>query len=145
MSGDKTTTAPCPYLNGLTSQCRKCHMEGSIRTRDPVRHADRRRDLLRCARARNPEIYRQREREASRKRKRTEHSAARNLLNAAVRRGDIVRDSVCRRCGAETKLQGHHEDYSKPLEVVWLCSECHGKAHRKVSAPDAPRGLAVVR
>lgn len=32
----------------------------------------------------------------------------------------------CTDCGKETSdLERHHEDYTKPLEVVWLCSPCH--------------------
>lgn len=30
----------------------------------------------------------------------------------------------------KAKLHRHHEDYSKPTEIVWLCSACHGARHR---------------
>ena len=33
------------------------------------------------------------------------------------------------RCGV-VKVQAHHEDYTKPLEVTWLCSACHAKVHK---------------
>lgn len=36
----------------------------------------------------------------------------------------------CQRCG-EKRSEAHHPDYSKPLEVVWLCHPCHMKEHRK--------------
>jgi ribosomal protein S27AE len=36
----------------------------------------------------------------------------------------------CERCGA-TVAQMHHDDYSKPLAVRWLCGRCHGIEHRK--------------
>src|SRR6266851_7628737 len=35
----------------------------------------------------------------------------------------------CEICGV-TPAQGHHEDYSKPKEVRWLCRQHHGEAHR---------------
>ena len=34
----------------------------------------------------------------------------------------------CEVCGKE-KSQGHHEDYSKPLDVVWLCIRHHQDRH----------------
>lgn len=44
----------------------------------------------------------------------------------AIRDGKLVRQP-CRRCGA--KAQAHHKDYSKPLEVDWLCSRHHIMEH----------------
>jgi hypothetical protein len=40
-------------------------------------------------------------------------------VRSAVRAGRLVR-AACETCGA-TKTQGHHDDYSKPLDVRWLC------------------------
>lgn len=53
---------------------------------------------------------------------------ARHLLQAAVRRGGIIRKD-CEHCGAK-KTDGHHSDYSKPLDVIWVCRPCHMKLHR---------------
>jgi hypothetical protein len=36
----------------------------------------------------------------------------------------------CEVCGATEKLQRHHPDYSKPLEVQILCAHCHIVKHR---------------
>ena len=51
-------------------------------------------------------------------------------LKDAVKVGKIVRPSVCSRCGSEGPIHAHHPDYSKPLEVEFICSSCHGKQHR---------------
>jgi hypothetical protein len=32
------------------------------------------------------------------------------------------------RCG-EPKVHAHHEDYSRPLDVTWLCQKCHVQRH----------------
>lgn len=38
----------------------------------------------------------------------------------------------CQECGA-AKAQRHHDDYSRPLDVRWLCFKCHReKAHGQV-------------
>ena len=64
---------------------------------------------------------------------------ARRLLRNALRHGDMAR-GVCEVCGA-TQVHGHHEDYSKPLEVQWLCPVHHTALHHKDLA--AVRALAA--
>lgn len=118
--------------NGLKSQCKRCHSESSIRTRDKDRARDANRKHMQEARAKDPERFRQREREASRKRSGDMKCRARYELNLAVRRGEVERPSSCSRCGTNCKPHGHHEDYSAPLEVVWLCPQCHADLHRGV-------------
>ncbi len=51
----------------------------------------------------------------------------------AVRHGKLKRpnDSVCQKCGAR-KAHKHHDDYAKPLEVMYLCPTCHCKRHKEV-------------
>ena len=56
---------------------------------------------------------------------------ARMALNYAVKSGVVIRPAACSACGWVCKPHGHHADYSKPLEVEWLCSICHGKRHQK--------------
>ena len=49
----------------------------------------------------------------------------------AVLSGRIVPPSNCSSCGVYVlKIESHHEDYSKPLIVKWLCKKCHAKIHR---------------
>ncbi len=54
---------------------------------------------------------------------------ARQRLRYLVRSGDIVKPSSCSNCGSECDPHGHHHDYTKPLDVVWLCEPCHQKVH----------------
>ena len=63
--------------------------------------------------------------------KHPEKQAARMKLNYHVRRGYIVKPTVCDVCNNTRSIQGHHGNYSKPLEVEWLCRECHSDTHRK--------------
>ncbi len=51
---------------------------------------------------------------------------ATTILNNAVRDGKIIRPNNCSKCNKECKPEGHHEDYDKPLNVIWLCNSCHG-------------------
>lgn len=41
-----------------------------------------------------------------------------------------LKPGPCERCGAE-QAHAHHDDYSKPLDVRWLCRGCHAKEHTR--------------
>lgn len=51
---------------------------------------------------------------------------AREYVKKAIKAGRLVR-LPCP-CG-NPRSHGHHEDYSKPLEVTWLCASCHMRLH----------------
>ena len=116
--------------DGLKSQCKPCHIEGNIRTRNQDTKRDTNRIHMHSARIKQPDKFRAREREASKVRPKNEKTKARDLLNGAVRSGQILRPAACSSCGLDRKVTAHHADYSKPLDVQWLCYECHGKEHR---------------
>lgn len=63
---------------------------------------------------------------------------AENRLKIAVHRQvkkalaiGLLKKQPCTRCGSD-RSQGHHEDYSKPLEVIWLCALHHAERHREI-------------
>ena len=116
--------------DGLKNQCKKCHCECAIRTRDKDKKRDSNRAHMRRARVADGEKFKRRERLAARLRGKDGHTMARLALNNAVRSGLISRPSRCARCGGGGKIHGHHDDYSMPIRVEWLCSECHGVEHR---------------
>jgi uncharacterized OB-fold protein len=50
----------------------------------------------------------------------------------AVEEGRLVKPTACERCGrSSANLQAHHEDYSRPLDVEWLCETCHKRHHKE--------------
>lgn len=57
---------------------------------------------------------------------------AHNALNNAITAGRVIRPTSCSRCGgSDTKINGHHHDYTQPFDVVWLCYSCHAKTHQE--------------
>lgn len=111
--------------NRLKAQCKQCHIITSIKTRD-IENARRiNREYMRRARRIDPQKYRDRELMASKNRNKNDKTMAREMLNRAVKTGKIIKPSKCSRCGKVGKITAHHPDYSKPLEVEWLCYECH--------------------
>lgn len=58
--------------------------------------------------------------------------AAHVLVSNAVRDGRLVKADKCEQCEtSETILHGHHDDYTKPLDVRWLCPSCHSAWHKE--------------
>ena len=59
---------------------------------------------------------------------------AHGAVAKAVRDGRLDKPERCERCGRKPpprRLHAHHHDYSKPLDVEWVCTRCHGIEHRK--------------
>lgn len=51
---------------------------------------------------------------------------ARSKLRDAVKAGKIIRPTQCSICDCANKsIHAHHENYDKPLNVIWVCSTCH--------------------
>jgi transposase-like protein len=50
-------------------------------------------------------------------------------VNAAVASGLLIKPDCCEICTSTAPLDGHHEDYEKPLVVHWLCASCHRNEH----------------
>jgi hypothetical protein len=57
----------------------------------------------------------------------------RKLLSDAVRCGRIIKEP-CEKCGSNKDVHAHHDDYSKPYEIRWLCRPCHREHHKNKEA-----------
>ena len=64
-----------------------------------------------------------------------EKAAAHRAVALAIARGDLV-PQPCGVDGCDTgdQVQAHHPDYSKPLEVEWLCVTHHHEEHVRLRA-----------
>jgi len=93
------------------------------------------RDYMRAWRARNPELmaeYRRRREAKHGTHKKPKDPAQRRAqwaVSYALEKGRLVRPLCCPQCGRKVRVDAHHEDYSKPLEVEWLCRRCHMTRH----------------
>lgn len=58
---------------------------------------------------------------------------ARDKLQYNLDSNKIEKPTRCQICGKETKLQAHHHDYNKPLDVIWVCDRCHKDIHIKLN------------
>lgn len=106
--------------------CKNCH---KLRMRQAtLKYADKRK----AARA----IYRMRPKVKAREMATTkkmyslyrEKQLARMKVYNAVKNGKLKRLACW--CG-DIKVQAHHDDYNKPLEVRWLCRRHHNEVHGK--------------
>ena len=58
-----------------------------------------------------------------------ERKKAQTAVSNAIRDGRMIRWPVCCMPFCEDKPEAHHPDYSKPLDVVWLCVTHHKEVH----------------
>ena len=107
--------------DGKMSACKTCHRAAVIVNRSAKREQyaeyERRRFQDVGRKARVHEYVR------AHNKRHPDRSKARTAVGNAVRDGRIIR-SACEVCGSP-KSQAHHADYSKPLDVRWLCFKHH--------------------
>lgn len=57
--------------------------------------------------------------------------AAHVITGNAIRDGKLFPATSCSVCNSNEKIEGHHDDYTKPMEVRWLCEKCHREWHKQ--------------
>lgn len=58
---------------------------------------------------------------------------ARSKVEMALRSGRLAR-LPCQRCGTTERVHAHHDDYNRPLAVMWLCPLHHRQRHNEMEA-----------
>lgn len=56
---------------------------------------------------------------------------AQSAINNAIQLGKLTKPSTCEECARTDKIHGHHDDYSLPMVVRWLCQLCHVAWHHE--------------
>jgi hypothetical protein len=133
--------------DGHLNKCKECTKRDSTKHRwdnlEYVQAYDRKRGLTEEHKAKNREVRAKLlSTEAGRKkynescrastRKHYNKRLARIAVSHAMKSGALIRQP-CERCGVTKRIHAHHEDYSKPLDVNWLCKDCHGKRHQEIN------------
>lgn len=110
--------------DGYTASCKQC-----LHERDKARYPGEREHRAKMHKIYSAGVGRD-ACNASKRRWRdrnAEKRAAHVILNNALRDGRIKRQP-CEVCGVK-KVHAHHDDYTKPLAVRWLCVKHHEEAH----------------
>ena len=51
------------------------------------------------------------------------------IMHEAIKEGELTRPDTCSKCGKSRDIVAHYIDYSRPLDVVWLCISCDRQLH----------------
>lgn len=114
-------------LDGHLNKCKECTKEDAYLYRQ---NSEASRDYDKKRYQENPERRKIAQERVIRMRnefpeKRKAHTAVSN----AIRDGKLTKPDHCN-CGSTKRIVGHHEDYTKLLEVIWMCQRCHVQLHK---------------
>lgn len=96
--------------------------------RDKIKHSEYNKKYTKTARGKEV----QKIGKASYREKFPERIRAKNLVHYYIKQGKIpnISTQVCK-CGKQA-TDYHHPDYSKPLEVIPVCRDCHLAIHKEM-------------
>lgn len=52
-----------------------------------------------------------------------------SVVRQAIKKGVLVKPKHCEICQKEKPIKAHHENYARPLDVIWVCNQCHRHIH----------------
>ena len=138
-----TTDKDAEFYKGVNNCCKDCHKKAARKNR--AKNIEYYRDYDKNRFQNDPRVRERHKRyqkteagkeSMSKSRKKwmgqnPEKRAAHVILGNRIRDGKIAKPDVCEDCGDRGRLEGHHRDYSKPLDVEWLCRKCHVNRHKQ--------------
>lgn len=111
--------------DGHLNKCKECTKKDTktrfVEKREEVREYDKLRESFPERKAKKAEYQRRR------RARNPEKNKARAAVGDAVHSGRLI-PMPCEACGS-LSVQAHHDDYSKPLDVRWLCFKHHREVH----------------
>jgi hypothetical protein len=131
----KSSPSKCKdCVKAAVNQHRQANLE-RVRAYDRMRGSQSHRVAARAEYRKTPAYAQSHEAAALRwSAKHPERRKASHIVGNAVRDGRLIPWPVCALPECDGKPQGHHPDYSRPLDVVWLCDTHHKQAHALVTA-----------
>lgn len=146
----------CSKKDGKSSSCKSCDLErkrgkkrkrptteqnrrhkqtpGAIRYRQSEKYKESVRARRRRKYRNDPE-YRAKILEKLRRYKTPEKNRAHKKVGKALKKGKLIK-LPCTVCGSSSNVHAHHEDYTRKLDVTWLCASCHSKRHHEKQLMD---------
>ncbi len=103
------------YRDKIQYLCRKCNTDRLQKYRKTEKGKENTFKAVYASTKRNPE-----------------KQSARYQVYYRLKIGDLVKPKRCEECLENKELFGHHTDYSKPLEVKWVCRNCHMAIHKSL-------------
>lgn len=115
--------------SGRSPYCKSCHRENQSQWDNDNRA--KKLEFNRNWRYRNPE-------------RRKLLNKASQIVFKAIKSGGLVRPYQCSKCSSKQYIEAAHSDYSRPLDVIWLCRKCHRSWDAEKPKSDISYRLAFV-